>query len=234
MEEQSFSQYLKRKGKQDHVIQGLVRQVQRFESWLAEKQLTLETAGADDLAAFLASLEGQKMGLGKKISRGIALYYAMSGNHSMTTAANDYREAAISKERGGFNLKDIRGVNPDLLEALEKMGIRTTTALLGISRTAADRKALADRAGIPAQVLLELVKLADLSRIPGVKGIRTRLYYDSGVDTLDKLAAWDPVELRVMLVEWVERTKFEGIAALPKEVLFTVETARKLPRLIEY
>jgi hypothetical protein len=37
-----------------------------------------------------------------------------------------------------------------------------------------------------------------------------------------------------MVVEFVERTGFDGVATLPAEARFTVAEARKLPRLIEY
>jgi predicted RecB family nuclease len=83
-------------------------------------------------------------------------------------------------------------------------------------------------------VVLELVKLSDLSRLPGVKGIRARLYYDAGVDTVEKLAAWEPEALLSLTQEFVQRTQFEGIAPLPKEVSSTIANARKLPKVVEW
>ncbi|MFX1474618.1 MAG: DUF4332 domain-containing protein, partial [Promethearchaeota archaeon] len=96
------------------------------------------------------------------------------------------------------------------------------------------RKALAERTSIPLEAILELVKLSDLARIEGLKGIRARLYYDAGVDTLDKLAQWDPEELRAMLQAFVERTGFDGIAPLPKEARNAVAKAKELPRIVEF
>ena len=83
-------------------------------------------------------------------------------------------------------------------------------------------------------VILELVKLSDLARIPGVKGVRARLYCDAGVDTMEKMAEWRPEELRQMVDEFVERTGFEGIAPLPAEARFTVAQAKRLPKIVEY
>jgi hypothetical protein len=48
------------------------------------------------------------------------------------------------------------------------------------------------------------------------------------------MADWDPEEMRGMLVEWVERTGFDGIAPLLEEAKFSVESARKLPKIVEY
>jgi predicted RecB family nuclease len=76
--------------------------------------------------------------------------------------------------------------------------------------------------------------LADLARIPGVKGVRARLYYDAGIDTVEKLAAIVPEELREMVVAYVEISGFDGQPTLPAEAKFTVEKARKLPSIIEY
>ena len=43
----------------------------------------------------------------------------------------------------------------------------------------------------------------------------------------------DEAGFRLYLLEWVERTGFEGIAPLPKEILFTITAARNLPRVVE-
>ena len=93
---------------------------------------------------------------------------------------------------------------------------------------------LAKLAGIPVESVLELVKLSDLSRLPGVKGIRARLYYDAGVDTVEKLAACEAEELLRRTGEFVRATGFEGTAPLPKEVSSTIITARGLPKLVEW
>ncbi len=61
--------------------------------------------------------------------------------------------------------------------------------MLLAGQTEEKRVALAKQLGIPAQDILELVKLSDLARLPRVKGIRARLYYDAGVDNVEKMAA---------------------------------------------
>ena len=76
--------------------------------------------------------------------------------------------------------------------------------------------------------------MADLSRIRAVKAKRTRLYLESGFDTLDKLAAQDPMELHRSLVQFVEESGFDGVATQPKEAEFTVKTAQELERWITF
>jgi hypothetical protein len=106
--------------------------------------------------------------------------------------------------------------------------------MLEAGRTRDRRNELSAKTGVPAEAILEFVKLSDLARIQGVKGIRARLYYDAGVDSVEKLARWNPKELRAMLIEFVEKTGFEGIAPLPKEAESTVAEAKKLPKIVEY
>ncbi len=86
---------------------------------------------------------------------------------------------------------------------------------------------------MPGKVILELVRLSDLARLPGVKGIRARLYYEAGVTGVEKMAEWEPEALRRMVTEFVERTGFDGIPPLPKEVSSTVANARKLHAIVE-
>lgn len=133
-----------------------------------------------------------------------------------------------------FFLLDFRGVALEHTDKLAAIGIKTTAHLLTAGATPTRRAALAEQTGIPADALLELVKLSDLARLPGVKGIRARLYYDAGVDTVEKLAAWQPDDLLVMTADFVQRTGFAGIAPLPKEVSSTIANARKLPAVIEW
>jgi hypothetical protein len=86
---------------------------------------------------------------------------------------------------------------------------------------------------VPLKAILELVKLADLGRIPGLAGKRARLFHDAGLDTTDKIAKWDSEEMRQMFVEFVERTGFDGSPPTPGEAAFYVKVARFLPRIVE-
>ena len=85
---------------------------------------------------------------------------------------------------------------------------------------------------VPYNELLALIKMADLSRIFAVKVVRTRLYLESGFDTLEKLAAKDPITLHHALGKFVKKSGFDGIPTTHKEAEFTVKAARKLDRWI--
>jgi len=152
----------------------------------------------------------------------------------MTSLASSIREQEISKTRKVFPLRDFRGVKPEHITRLEAIGIGNIDQMLAAGKTSAARHSLADETGIPLNAILELVKLADISRLGAIKSVRARLYYDAGLDTPEKFAGWDPKELQAMLVEFVRRTEFDGIALLPKEVQNAVAAARSLPKMVEY
>jgi hypothetical protein len=77
------------------------------------------------------------------------------------------------------------------------------------------------------------VKLADLARIPGVKGTRARLYFEAGIDSVEKIASLEPEEIRELVVDYVDQSGFEGVPTLAKEAVYTVEKARKLPKMVD-
>ncbi|MGA2504597.1 MAG: DUF4332 domain-containing protein [Anaerolineales bacterium] len=137
------------------------------------------------------------------------------------------------KKYNPFKLIDFRGVNPEHIERLAARGLKTTAQMLANGVTREQRAALAKETGVSEKALLELVQLSDLARLPGVKGIRARLYVSAGVDSMEKMAHWQPEALRIMVTEYIERTGFDGLPPLPKEVSSTVANARKLPNLVE-
>lgn len=137
------------------------------------------------------------------------------------------------KKRNPFKLRDFRGIQAETIARLEAQGIKTAEQMLAAAATREQRAVLARETGLPEAALLELVRLSDLARLPGVKGIRARLYYDAGVDSVAKLAVWEPEALRRMVTAYAECTGFEGIPPLPREVSSTVANAARLPVLVE-
>lgn len=233
MDEQRFIDFLKKNRRSDSAIQRCVAYVQAFERYLSEHRQgrTLGEASPDDLEEFVLWLES-----GSKSAKthlwAICIYYEHTADQAMRAVAGALRKQRI--EKAPFPLKEFRGVSPDHVEKLAAVGITDVNKMLEAGRTRDGRQALSERTGVPLEAIVEFVKLSDLSRIPGVKGIRARLYYDAGVDTLDKIAEWEPEELREMLTAFVEKTGFEGIAPWLKEAAFSVKTARQLPGMVEY
>lgn len=232
MDEEEFAVFLKRGGRSPSVQKRVINLVRMFEQFLKDnRNALLDDASPEDLEAFVEEVETDKKSA-KTHLWAIRYYYQYTGNEDMSALTGALREQRIT--RNPFLLKDFRDVNTENVEKLAAVGIKNVKQMLKKGKTEKGRQILSESTGIPREGILELVKLSDLARIPGVKGIRARLYYDAGVDTVEKSAEWDPEELRTMLIEFVEKTGFEGIAPLPAEALFTVETAKKLPKVVEY
>lgn len=231
MDEKGFRQFLRKSGKKEHVVEGLIGQVRAFEAYLENRQQSgVEAADEQHLRDYVHALAQAQV---KERMRGLALYYGFVGNAILARLASEIREQEIDKTRQAFSLREFRDVNPSHIEKLEAHGIKSVEQMLAAGCTKRQRAALAEEAGIPEEAILELVKLSDLARLPGVKGIRARLYYDAGIDSIGKMASWDPEVLRVMVAEYVERTGFDGVPPLPKEVSSTIASARKLPKVVQ-
>jgi hypothetical protein len=232
MDEKGFRQFLKKFGKKEHVVEGLINQVRAFEAHLAGKrQIGVEAANEQDLQDYLKALTQGEV---KERMRGLALYYGFVGNAPLARLAGEIREQGIAKTRQAFKLREFRGVSLEEVAKLEAIGIITVEQMLVAGKTPKARQQLAEKTGISAQTILELVKLSDLSRLGAVKSVRARLYYDAGLDMPGKFTQWEPEALRQMLVEFVERTGFDGIAPLPKELRNAITKARQLPEAVQY
>ena len=234
MKEEAFRAFLKRGGRSQNAIKRIVGHVREFEAFLSEQcdGKSLEDANLEDLDHFVNWLEREPKASAKGHLWGLAYYFEHTSNEEMRNLAGNLRGQRI--QRTPFLLKDFRDVNPEHIVKLAAAKIKNIDQILKRGATPQDREELAKRTGVPADAILEFVKLSDLARIPGVKGIRARLYVDAGVDTVEKMAGWDPAELTEMIREFVERTGFEGVPTLPAEARFTVKKAKGLPKIVAY
>jgi hypothetical protein len=234
LNDETFRTHLKREGRSKSAIERIVRLVGEFEHYLQVQPSPkeLDVAERDDLIGFVEHIESDGKTKASTQLWALAHYFDYTKNDELRGLAARLREDRI--ERRPFRLADFRGVKPEHAEQLAALGIENIKQMLKAGKTAHDRETLSKESGISLKFVLELVKLSDLARIGGVKGIGARLYHDAGVDTVEKMAEQDPVELREMLLQWVDRTGFRGIAPLPKETEYTVATAKKLPRVVKY
>ncbi|UCH32431.1 MAG: DUF4332 domain-containing protein [Candidatus Bathyarchaeota archaeon] len=229
MDEEGFRRYLKKTGKSRTKIEFNLRNVKRFEEHLLQsKRKKLEDAAPSDLKNYVnwAKETGTKIWLWV-----FNRYYTYKQNDELFCSTNEL--IGIQSVRKS-KLKDFLGVNPKHVQALKAEGIITAEQMLKAGKTRADREKLSVKSGVPLDSILELVKLSNLSRIIGLGKKRARLFYDAGLDTMDKIAEWNSEEMRQMLLEFVERTGFDGSASTPSEAAFTVKLAKYLPRIIEY
>lgn len=233
MDREGFVQFLKRGRRSPSAVARCTRCVEEFEGYLDAQGdgKDLQEAGAEDLEAFVAWIEEAPGASAKTHLWALRYYFEYVSDEAMRSLAGALREERI--ERTPFALEKFQGVDPECVNRLKAAGVKNVSQMLKAGQAPRDRQALAEETGVPIDAILEFVKLSDLARVPGIKGSRARLYHDAGVDTVEKLAEWEPEELRATLADFIKETGFEGIAPLPKEVAFSVARAKRLPRILQ-
>ncbi|MHA2255750.1 MAG: DUF4332 domain-containing protein, partial [Candidatus Heimdallarchaeaceae archaeon] len=85
----------------------------------------------------------------------------------------------------------------------------------------------------PIEEITELTKLAELTRIPGLKRKRARLYYDTGYETLETIANSSTKEIIQRISEYIEKNNFDGWPPERKEAEETINIAKHLKSRIK-
>ncbi len=231
MDEPAFRDFLRKGGRSVSAAGRAIGFAKELEEYLTGSGLQLDEAGPDELESFVADVESE--GESAKLHLwGIHYYYDFIDDPVMTYHAAEMRRERV--EETPFHLRQFRGVDQEACDRLRAIGVSSTGDLLAVAATPSDRWALADRAEVDIGVIEELTRLSDLARIDAIRSIRARLYHDAGVTSVRALAECDPRALVARLRAFVDETGFAGIAPLPGEVGHVVDTATKLPDVIEW
>jgi predicted flap endonuclease-1-like 5' DNA nuclease len=190
---------------------------------IAERFAILESMGIRNLKELMEALKTKKRVESFSQESGLPQDYLVI----LRREANSY----VPKP---FNLKDIPGVDPEYIERLAAVGIKHTRHLFEQARSKSARAELSRLADVPSDDVLELVKLSDLARIGGVGPVFARLLYEAGADTLEELSKRPPSELFERLHATNKEKRYTKIMASLKDVRHCIETARELPKVIEY
>ena len=143
---------------------------------------------------------------------------------------------AAGPEAGGLGLplSKLRGLALPVRAALKGRGIVTCGRLLRAAGGAQDRARLAREAGIDPEVLLALVRRADLARVGGIGTVFGLMLEELGVRDVAALAARDPAELHARLSAYNREERLARRSPTPEEVRDWVAQARSLPPLVSY
>jgi predicted RecB family nuclease len=133
-----------------------------------------------------------------------------------------------------YSLSAIAGIGPAMTARLKALGIRTTEKLLEASRSAKDRRILAEKLGVDEQTVLRWANLTDRMRIKGVREPYAELLKDAGVDTVRELKYRNPGRLAQAMA--AANAKHKRVQLLPSQtrVGHWIEAARKLDQKIKY
>jgi hypothetical protein len=84
---------------------------------------------------------------------------------------------------------------------------------------------------LPVESARELFSLCDLMRLPGVKWLRAKLYYDCGYQSIQSFSQNDNVQIRNKIALYIQTNCPERGLPLPKEIATQIAVARALPHL---
>lgn len=233
-DEAGFRSYLQDRKTPANIMAQFIRFASEFFDYLQQyRQTSSENQQAEDLHEFFTWLDQQFRR--PRINRyyyALKAYYRFKANKDLYHTADEIL-GIISLE--ALKLKDFAGVNPTVAKTLAAHNVRTAAQLLAITRTHTERVKLAKATNLPEPQILELVKLSNLARIPGLKQKRARLFYEAGLDTLDKIAAYnDPEELVTFFATYVDRTHFDGRAVSPGEAQLILGMAKYLKPITKF
>ncbi|OLS29880.1 MAG: hypothetical protein ThorAB25_13380 [Candidatus Thorarchaeota archaeon AB_25] len=238
MDEEGFRRSLKKQRRSDGTIQTCIDFTLKFEQYLEKhrKEKTVENVKIADLEAFI---EWGKSEIGSMNSYLWALgrYFEFSEQESLRKRANQMRQSEIAKKRGKGKkllLRKIHGVQEEDVKKLESEGVSDTKTMLISGRTHELRVELSKRIGVPLKRIVEFVKIADLTRIVDIKGVRVRLLYSTGVDTVEKVAIQDPETLRELTIKVNEAEKLMKRHPTLVETTYWIRQAKELEPIIDW
>lgn len=131
-------------------------------------------------------------------------------------------------------INDVEGIGPTIGEKLTGAGIKDTDGLLANAKTPAQRKALAEKAGLTDKQILKFANMVDLYRVSGIGSEFAQLLEAAGVDTVPELARRRADNLAQAMIDLNESKKLVRRAPTASEVTKWVEQAKGLPRMLEY
>jgi len=226
MDEERFIEYMQKAKKQDSTINDYVKSIRICEDYLRSKHQIngLDESTPKDLTAFIqgACERGENA---YRYLWGIRMYYEFKQLLEMEKTAREWMEYLQNETR---KLGEFPKVDKSSVKRLSAVGVTTVNQFLTAGSTPEEREALSQRSGAPLEAIEELYKLSELSRLPGLKKVRARLFYEAGLDTLASIAALEPEEVQSRLQDYVERTGYNGIAPVLGEAQVAVSMARFL------
>ncbi len=231
MNEEKFTAFMKQARKPPGTIKGYINSVKVFEGFLNTygQGKKLDEATPKDLKDFV-SWGIKELDNVYRCLWGVRAYYGCTNFVEMENTSSALMESVQNETR---KLSAFLKVDRDTVDKLSLIGINTVNQLLDVSQTREEREALAEKSGLSLDSILELVKLSNLSRLPGLAKTRCRLYYEGGLDTLPKIASLEPEDVQTILTEHIMKTGFNGSPPAFSEAKAAITMARFLLETVD-
>jgi Domain of unknown function (DUF4332) len=131
-------------------------------------------------------------------------------------------------------IADLDCIDPDVVDRLKSVGIRTSDKLLDAAKSLRGRKTLAEKTGIDEKSLLSLANRIDRMRVKGIGQDYAKLLQIAGVDTIRELKYRNPKRLAEAMAAANAKRKLVRVLPSERTVGRWIEHAKKLPLKISY
>ncbi len=161
---------------------------------------------------------------------------------NLTKERNQFKEKAYDIEasasslgigdddgpKDSYEIEEIEGIGQGYGKRLRSIDIETTAQLLAHSKTAEERELIAQTVKVESFVVGKWVSMADLIRVPGIRGQFAELLEASGVESVEYLAQQNSNMLTKKMEE--VNAKEHRTRINPKEEMVSewIEGAKKL------
>ena len=125
-------------------------------------------------------------------------------------------------------------IDPERVDKLKSVGIRTSDKLLDAAQSLRGRKTLSEKTGIDEKSLLSLANKIDRMRVKGVGQDYATLLQIAGVDTVRELKYRNPKRLAEAMAQANVKRKLVRVLPSERTVERWIEHAKKLPIKISY
>ncbi len=136
-------------------------------------------------------------------------------------------------EAVSLHLSKVRGTNMQIRARLKVLGITNSRQLLAAAGEQKKRAAIIGETGIEAATLAYITKRADLSRVKGIGATFADMLEVVGVDTVERVASWEPESLYRTLQDFNRTERFARRAPTIEEIQSWISQARQLPLVVE-
>ena len=192
----------------------------------------------EDIPGNFAILEGQGIRSLQQLSDALKTKKKLAEFSRASGLSEDYL-VLLKREVGSytpkpFNLSKVPATDPEFIDKFEAVGIKNTRHLFDRGQTRSERAQLSRQTGLPESAVLEMMRIADLSRIWGVGPFFTRILYEAGYDSVQAVAVAD-LDKMYQEVNQVNKEKgYTPIMASKGEVGMCIDYAKLLPVAVEY
>ncbi|MHA2407101.1 MAG: DUF4332 domain-containing protein [Candidatus Ranarchaeia archaeon] len=237
MDEIGFRGFLRRNGRSEIGAKKYIALVKTFEQYLGaiHNGKSLKDVKLKDIQSFV-KWNRKRQESSTSSLWALHRYFEFTGNNKLRQDTIQLRLDELKKERDinqPLKLSSIRGVVSGHARKLADLGIRNTEQLLEEGGTKQGREHLSAETGISLRAISELVRIADIARLPNIEGILGRLLYEAGIDSIDKLTRYKPEELRNILLKTNKIKRISQSSPSLRDTMNWINQAKNLPKLLE-